>query len=320
VDWLTSLKSYNILADTVNQFSQPFKIAEKMRISMLLCAWLLLLPRVGHAEPPKELVETFPSGAINWTKGLLVAKGSYVPERSKVTNVLNPSQCIEHAQHQATLNALRTLKELRVDAYRNVAQLMAVDEQVGARVREMAGTARVVEIHPQSDGSVRVSVQMALLGGFAQLVLPGEIKQVEPIKQVSPSADKKPLGGQSPPLYATTREAEGYSGLIVDARGLSAKPAMVPLLVDENGKEVYGSAFISREYAVQHGVCEYGRSLEDSARQSRVAPKPLAIKGLRTFKERSCDIVISNTDAAKLRDASANLGFLKQCRVIIVLD
>ncbi|MFZ1985023.1 MAG: hypothetical protein WAU91_11460 [Desulfatitalea sp.] len=291
-----------------------------MRLGLLLCAWLLLLSGVGHAEPSKELVETFPSGAINWTKGILVAKGSYTPERSATSDGLNPSQSIEQAQHQAALNALRTLKEVRLDACRNVAQLMAVDEQVSARVREMAGTARVVEIHPQSDGSVRVAVQIALLGGFAQLVLPGEIKQVEPIKQVSPSPDGKPPEGELPPLYALSGDVEGYSGLIVDARGMGAKPAMVPLLVDENGKEVYGSAFISREYAVQHGVCEYGRSLEDSARQARVAPKPLAIKGLRTVQERNCNIVISNADAAKLRDASANLGFLKQCRVIIVLD
>lgn len=291
-----------------------------MRLGILLCAWLLLFPGLGHAEPSKELVETYPSGAINWTKGILVAKGSYAPERSAGTEALNASQNIEQAQHQATLNALRTLRELRVDAHRNVAQLMAVDEQVRARVREMAGTARVVEIHPQPDGSVRVAVQMALLGGFAQLILPGEIKQVEPIKQVSPSADKKPPEGKLPPLSATSEDVEGYSGLIVDARGIGAKPAMVPMLVDENGKEVYGSAFISREYAVQHGVCVYGRSLEDSVRQARVAPKPLAIKGLRIFQARSCDIVISNGDAAKLRDASANLGFLKQCRVIIVLD
>jgi hypothetical protein len=237
-----------------------------------------------------------------------------------VSDASNASQYIEQARHQATLNALRTLKEVRLDACRNVAQLMAVDEQVSARVREMAGTARVLEIHPQPDGSVRVAVQMALLGGFAQLVLPGEIKQVEPITQVSPSSDRKPLEGQLPPLYATPGDVEGYSGLIVDARGIGAKPAMVPLLVDESGKEVYGSAFISREYAVQHGVCVYGRSLEDSVHHARVAPKPLAIKGLRTVQERGCDIVISNADAAKLRDASANLGFLKQCRVIIVLD
>ena len=102
-----------------------------------------------------------------------------------------------------------------------------------------------------------------------------------------------------------------YTGLIVDARGTGAKPAMVPLLVDESGKEVYGSVFVSREYAVQQGVCMYAGDLTNSEQHPRVGPKPLVVKGLRTFGGRNCDIVISNADAAKLMDVSANLSFLK---------
>ncbi|MBI5063546.1 MAG: hypothetical protein HZB87_08830 [Desulfatitalea sp.] len=272
------------------------------------------------AEPAKDLVETLPSGAINWSRGYLVAKGTFAPERSEVPAAMNPEQSIEQAQRQALRNTLRTLQEVRLDANRRVSELMAADEQIRARVNEMAATARVIEIQPLSDSAVRVAVQMELLGGFAQLVLPGEIKQVESIKQMPAPAGQTASEAQTPPRPAAPAKPEGHSGLIVDARGIGAKPAMVPLLLDENGKEVYGPAFISREYAVQHGVCEYDRSMETSAHQKRVAPNPLTIKGLRTMHGRNCDIVISNADADRLRDASANLGFLKQCRVIIVLD
>ena len=41
---------------------------------------------------------------------------------------------------------------------------------------------------------------------------------------------------------------------IIDAKGLNAKPAMSPKVVDENGQEVYGSAYVSREFAVQQGM------------------------------------------------------------------
>ena len=115
-------------------------------------------------------------------------------------------------------------------------------------------------------------------------------------------------------------EPDAYTGLIVDARGIGAKPAMVPVLVDENGKEVYGSAFVSREYAVQQGVCQYLRILGDAANLVRVAPKPLWVKGLRTSNSAACDIVISNADASRLRGTSSHLSFLKQCRVIILMD
>lgn len=285
-----------------------------------MCAWLLLVPRMGLADPAKELVEAFPSGAINWSKGHLVAKGTFTPDRSKVPAGAHPEKSIEHAQRQAVRNTLRTLHQVRLDAGRCVSELMAADEQIKARVEEMAAAARVIEIQPLSDGAVRVAVQMELLGGFAQLVLPGEIKQVESIIQVPAPAGGAPAEMQAPALPSPAPALREHSGLIVDARGIGAKPAMVPLLLDENGKEIYGPAFISREYAVQHGVCEYDRSMERSARQERVAPNPLTIKALRTLNGRVSDIVISNADADRLHNASANLGFLKQCRVIIVLD
>ncbi|MBI5551079.1 MAG: hypothetical protein HY911_06175 [Desulfobacterales bacterium] len=290
-----------------------------MRICHLICAWLLLAARIGFAQPAEQLVEVFPSGAINWSKGYLVAKGTFLPEHATSPKGLNPEQSIAQAQRQALLNALRTLREVRLDAGLRVAELMAADERINARAQEMAGAARVIEVQPLADGAVRVAVQMELRGGFAQLVLPAEIKQVESIRQMAPAAEK-PSKAQAPPQPMAPAPLEGQSGLIVDARGIGAKPAMVPLLLDENGKQVYGPAFISREYAVQHGVCEYDRSVDKPAQRERVAPNPLIIKGLRTLHDQSCDIVISNADADRLRDASANLGFLKQCRVIIVLD
>ena len=289
-----------------------------MRIRHLICAWLLLATRIGFAQPAEQLVEVFPSGAINWSRGYLVAKGTFLPEHSTSPKGLNPEQSIAQAQRQAVHNALRTLEEVRLDAGLRVSELMAADQRIGARVREMAGAARVIEVQPLADGAVRVAVQMELRGGFAQLVLPAEIKQVESIKQMNASAAENPPKAQVSPRPVAP--AEGQSGLIVDARGIGAKPAMVPMLIDENGKQVYGTAFISREYAVQHGVCEYGRSMDKPAQRERVAPNPLIVKGLRTLHDRSCDIVISNADADRLRDASANLGFLKQCRVIIILD
>lgn len=284
-----------------------------------MCAWLLLLPRIGFAEPAKELVEIFPSGTVNWSNGYLVARGTFAPERSTAPKDLNPEQSIEQAQRQAVHNTLRILQEVRLEGVRRVSDLMAADELIRARVQEMANAARVVEVQPLADGAVRVAVQMELRGGFAQLVLPAEIKQVESIKQVNVPAAGKPSGTQAAP-QSLAAPVEGHSGLIVDARGIGAKPTMVPLLLDENGKQVYGPAFISREYAVQYGVCEYGRFMEKPLHKERVAPNPLTIKGLRTLQGRSGDIVICNADADRLRDASANLGFLKQCRVIIVLD
>jgi hypothetical protein len=158
---------------------------------------------------------------------------------------------------------------------------------------------------------VEVTIEMSLTSGFAQLILPGDIMQVEPIKTSQSAPESRPSKRPNQSLY---------TGLIVDARGLKAGPAMNPKILDEGGLEVYGAAFVSREYAVQQGMSGYAAGLEAAKCQSRVSDHPLIVKGLKATVPGFSDIVISNADATKLRSASQNLSFLKQCRVVIVVD
>ena len=95
---------------------------------------------------------------------------------------------------------------------------------------------------------------------------------------------------------------------------------MVPVIVDEKGREVYGPAFASREFAVQEGMCGYSRDIQAANQDPRVIGNPLTVKGLRTADELSATIVISNADATKIKSASEHLSFLKKCRVIILVD
>jgi hypothetical protein len=108
--------------------------------------------------------------------------------------------------------------------------------------------------------------------------------------------------------------------LVIDTRGLKIKPVMVPKILDEDAREVYGSAFVSREYAVQQGMSGYSKDLSAAQSDQRVADHPLTVKGLRTAGVEHSDIVISNTDAHRLRSASENLSFMRKCRVIIVVE
>jgi hypothetical protein len=111
-----------------------------------------------------------------------------------------------------------------------------------------------------------------------------------------------------------------FTGLVVDARGLNARPAMSPKILDERGNEVYGSAYVSREFAVQQGMAGYAKDLTASQTNPRVTNQPLTVKGLKTEGPGQSDLVISNADADTIRSASENLSFLKKCRVMIVLD
>jgi biotin carboxylase len=95
---------------------------------------------------------------------------------------------------------------------------------------------------------------------------------------------------------------------------------MSPKVLDEEGREVYGSAFVSEEWATKYGIVGYVKDVEAAKKNDRVAANPIVIKATKSSGTGGCDIVISTADAQGMRDMSQNLSFLEQCRVLIVVD
>jgi hypothetical protein len=291
---------------------------------LLACLLCISTAFAVYADPISELIEQLPFGRINWTQALASATGNSRGESFIQESELRSTQekPYDIAYRQAIQHLVRTLSQLRMSHQSCVANLVTSQKLAPSKIEEMVAGAKVVQQTQLADGSVDVTVEMSLHGGFAQLMLPSDIRQVEPIKplngQRTATNPQNPTGAFDEPAART--QADAYSGLVIDARGVGARPSMVPVLLDESGQEVYGPAYVSREFAVQRGMCGYIRGMDDSANLPRVAPNPLFVKGLRTVSKGSCDIVISNADASKLRGASSHLEFLKQCRVVIVLD
>jgi hypothetical protein len=108
--------------------------------------------------------------------------------------------------------------------------------------------------------------------------------------------------------------------MIVDARGIEALPVIAPRILDENLEEVFGPTYASREFAVQHGMVLYTTNVWQAKFHPRVSDNPIVVKALKSIWPGRCDFIISNADADKLRSASEHLLFLRECRVIIVLN
>ena len=124
----------------------------------------------------------------------------------------------------------------------------------------------------------------------------------------------------APVAAAPAAPPMAYTGLVVDARGIAARPAMSPRIFDEDGKEVYGSANVDREYAVQQGMSGYARDLTAAQSNQRVTNSPVTVKALKTSGAGKADLIISNADAQQIRASAENASFMKKCRVMIVLD
>jgi len=280
-------------------------------IVMVFCLFFVF-SAWGNTQEWQDLLENMGSGSINWSKGLVVAKGIGAPPQQYYGKPQARPTALRAARLDAMRNILEAIQGVRIDSTTTVRNFATESDIITSKVEGMVQGAKVVKQEYLSDGTVEVMVEMSLYGGFSQLVLPAEIKQVETIKPVLPEPRQE---SETPPVSSAV-----YTGLVVDARGLNARPAMAPKIMDESGQEVYGSAYVSREFAVQQGMSGYAKEIDAARQNPRVTANPLMVKGLKTDGPGGADVVISNADAAKLRSASENLSFLKKCRVMIVVD
>jgi hypothetical protein len=285
-----------------------------MTVVILLC----LGSGFSKGVETTDIVEMFDSGFINWTQGIFVSKGTGSPPAKTSESTANDHDIIlNDSRNHALKNMLSIMLATRIRANILARDVAVKNEMIMAQIESLAKGVKPVKREYMSDGTVEITMQMNMFGGFSQLILPEEIKQIEPIKTVSrEEASSTEAGASSSP----ESKSEIYTGLVVDARGTQFKPAMAPVIVDENGKEVYGGAFVSREFAVQKGMCKYLRDVKAAQTDATVANHPLTVKGLRVDNGILSNIVISNADAMKIRSTSEHLSFLKQCRVIIVMD
>jgi hypothetical protein len=139
-------------------------------------------------------------------------------------------------------------------------------------------------------------------------------KKTEPPKQQEPS---KPV---APPEGGQTAAFKGGvpTGLVIDGRGLGLRPALLPRIVDAQGREIYVGQVVTRTNAVEQGVAGYAKDVNAAANNFRVTDNPAVIKGLQASGTARTDIVVGQADAQMLRQLGGKGDFLQYCRVIIV--
>ncbi len=267
-------------------------------------AVLLLFPLAASGADSVALIESSGAGSVNWTEGYIEAKGIGAPPEKYYGKPNARPLAMRAAKLDALRNILEVINGVRVDSTTLVRDFTIQSDLIRTEVEGMVRGAREVDTQYMSDGTVEMVMRVPLHGGFSEIVLPKDIQQV----------------GSITTAVAPKQDTGIYTGLVVDARGLNARPAMAPKVVDENGQEVYGSAFVSREFAVQQGMSGYAKAIEAAAENERVTDNPLTVKGLKTEGPGRCDIVISNADASRIRNAAEHLSFMKKCRVMIVVD
>lgn len=290
----------------------------KLRVAAALAAAMVLLfagVTVGQekaaAPDGAQLVEPVGNkGAVNWTDGYIEAVGIGAPPEQYLGKPQARPNALRAAQVDAYRNLLEVINGVRVDSATTIRDFTVESDVINTQVQGMVKGAKVTKQEYLSDGTVEVTLRMPLSGNFAALIVPRIL-------------DRKPAAPPPPPVPQRPAPAPGgevFTGLVVDARGIQARPAMSPRILDESGREIYGSMNVEREYAVQQGMSGYARDLTAAQSNPRVTSNPVSVKGLKTEGAGRSDIVIANADAERILASAENMGFLKKCRVMIVLD
>lgn len=272
-------------------------------------------------------IDEVPGGAINWTDGVIEVKGTGImPETG------SQAQKRMMGYRAAIADAYRRLAEaidgVRVDAVTTVSNYVTDSDVVRTQVSGLIKGAQAGPAVYKPDGSVEVKLTLDLHGkksSVASVVVPAQQKAAS---EGAPPTDV-PSVPTTPYLWKTVKVApamaipvkEDYTGVIIDAKGLKAEPALTPSLFDESGTELYPANIPADPDAiVSRGIVSYAKSVDEAKTlTSRVGKKPLVIKAKAIRGPLSADLVLDREAAGLLLGADQRKAFLTSFNVVIVL-
>lgn len=296
-----------------------------MKLLFCLC---FILPIALLGQGYVQQVGT--AGNVNWTEQVIRCTG-VGGANPNLPLAAQRASAERAAKVDAMRNLLETLKGVNISAETTVENHLLASDVIHTRVEGVLQNFRVVDKRYMSTLDVEIDIEMPLTGSLLNTLLPSNFgggTLMTGGQILCPTCGQPWPEGRSVPAGVSLVQASEssepsahvFTGLIVDARGLGVRPAMAPKLMDENGEEVYGSKFVSREYATDIGMVGYEKDINRAKINERVADNPLIVKGIKTTGPNKTDLVIGNADALKVHNAAQNMNFLQHCKVMYILD
>ena len=162
----------------------------KRRLIIAALALLLMDKPAIFAEPPPAYIQTFTAGEVNWGTGKIVATGFSEPAQKKTEGQNIRNEALSVARQKAAHTLAGLIGGLSLSGGRTVLDKMDREPSIAEKVSEMVRSAPVVQQNFRSDGAVEIIIEMSIYGGFAQLILPEDIRHFEAIQPVNVKKEK----------------------------------------------------------------------------------------------------------------------------------
>lgn len=298
------------------------KFSHMLRVLGMMMALLMMLTASALA-------------ATNWDSAVVTAEGTGIAPPTAYNSV----QARMLARRAAIVDAYRQLAEqikgVNVDAETTVENMMVTSDVVRTRVSALVQGARIVDEKTLSEGGYSVTLQVSMFGvsnSLASAVIerpqvkesfPPVAAKVEPSLPLPATDYGYPSTPSTKPMYGSASSAAkapsgraigGYTGLIVDCRGLGLRPVMSPVIKNTDGTPIYGYKNLDYDRIIENGMAGY---VSDVSRASRAGTNPLIVRAV-SLDNHNGNPVLSLADANRVLIENGATGFLDTASVVFL--
>jgi len=245
---------------------------------------------------------------VDWLKGVIsakenasvsIVKGTPVDSWEDTKISLNAARidAYERARDKSKKEIINRLLTLKIDPENTMRDLLEKHVTMRNRLTEVLEDKIAYKEHPEGFYRSRCEGILAL----------GDLFDALPFNFP---------GDEFPSRMDTPIETE-YTSLIIDARGLTIKPMLLPSVYNAAGLEIYGKNFIDVAYAARYGMVSYVHTESEAMKNRKAGKHPYYTAALRNLRQ--CP-VISERDTRKIFSSGKTLEHLKKCRVIFIID
>jgi hypothetical protein len=211
----------------------------------------------------------------------------------------------------AQLQLVEQLHGVHITATRRKSN-QRIDEDIAAHTEGVLRGARIVAERDRGD-LYEVRMRWTPPSGAGALPQP-ERQPALPKPTPAPPA-------QTPPARPAPRIAQGYTGVVIDARGLGLQPSMSPRLRDIYGNTLWGNLEIAPEVVIEYGLAGWARThaeLQHPNLRARIGENPLWIRAIRVQGVGRNEVILDSADAERLLRENAVGGFLERLAVVFL--
>lgn len=295
---------------------------------------ILLAPSLSLADDTRgqSITRITPNGYFNWTTGTATATGLGVPPQQAASPAQAKEMTRAAAWSVALANLLEVVNGIRVDAHTTVKNYVTTNAEVQTHVEGMVKQATVIDEQELPTGEVKTTVQMHIAGALTEhLATAGSTPQAKLPRPALPTQPGGKTQSQptrpAPPAKSATKGQTVHTGLVIDARGIGAQQALAPRIVALDD-EIYGPSIVERSLTTsssvppeeQKRIAWYFTDEATARSHQKVAPNPFIIRALGVIAPSKTDLIIEETKAQRLQSLPEYRDFLKQAKVVIVID